>query len=258
MYISASSQLADRAADSFREPFGQVVPVNWCQMRQTIAATARAEEVRWTRPNGTKFLENHPSRLPILTQYWSTVPGFANAAVAGQAAQNSANNLPGWEWSAAFICFVMHTAGVRAVHGFGFGRRHMNYIVGALRNRERTDRTRPIWLVDHIELRREAHPQAGDLLCFNRRVNGVMVRHTYTSLRNRFWLGGNQNQPPRGSSHCSIVLGTAQVGGRRFIETIGGNEAHSVRLRHIPADQFGGLPNAQAHNIFGMIKLAEC
>jgi hypothetical protein len=242
----------------FGAPLSQIAPPNWCQMRQTIAATARAEEARWTRPNGTKLIESNPSQLAILTQYWSTVPGFGSPAAARQAALRSANDLPNGEWSAAFICFVMHTAGVRPAHGFEFGQRHMNYIVGALRNRERSDHSRPFWLVDHLELQHEAAPQAGDLLCFNRMANGAMTRHSTSSLRNQFWLGGNQNRPPRGSSHCRLVVSQTQIGGQRFIETIGGNESNSVRLRRIPADNDGMLPNAQALNIFGMIKLVGC
>jgi hypothetical protein len=264
MYISAANKLAHRDTDSFGDFLDQAAPINWCTMRQTIAAVARAEEAGWTDPSGAKMLESHPSRLPVLTQYWSTVPGFATPAAAGQAAQNSANNVRGWEWSAAFICFVMHTAGIQRAHGFEFGRRHINYIVGALRNRERSDRTRPFWLVDHVELEREAAARSGDLLCFNRPVSlpdrpPMITRHTYARLRNAFWSGGNQNRPPRGSSHCSIVVGTVTAAGGRFIETIGGNETGSVRIqRRIPVDQFGNIINPQAHRIFGMIKLVGC
>lgn len=235
-----------------------VAGVDWCAMRATIAATARAEEARWTAPNGQKYLESHPSRLPILAQYWATVPGFGTPAAAQNAAQNSANNVAGFEWSAAFICYVMHTAGVRQGHGFEFALRHMNYIVGALRNRERSDANRPFWLVDRIELRAEAQPEPGDLLCFNRVANGVMTTHSYDSLRRRFWLGGNQNAQPFGSSHCSIVVGSTVIGGQRFVERIGGNEAGSVRLQRIPTDRHGGIPNPDAHNLFGMIKLVGC
>jgi hypothetical protein len=241
----------------------QAAAVNWCQMRRTIAAIAYAEERRWTRPNGTKYQENHPSRLPILTEYWSAV-GFSATEAAG-AAQRSANDDLDWPWSAAFICFVMRQAGVQRAHGFEFGQRHMNYIVGALRNRERSDRARPFWLVDAIELQLEAVPQSGDLLCFNRLVprRGQPPRWTtysVASLRNQFWLGGNQNQPPRGSAHCSLVVGSVvdTKTGRRLLETIGGNEGGSVRLRRIPIDQSGGIPNPQAHHIFGMIKLVGC
>jgi hypothetical protein len=61
-----------------------------------------------------------------------------------------------------------------------------------------------------------------------------------------------------GFSHCRIVVGVGAARGRRFIATIGGNEANSVRLRRIPADQFGSIPNPQALGIFGLIKLIEC
>jgi len=146
----------------------------------------------------------------------------------------------------------------------------MNYIVGALRNRERSDHARPFWLVDAIELQLEAVPQSGDLLCFNRlvvpRPGQPRRRTTYSvaSLRNQFWglLGRNQNLPPRGSAHCSLVAGTVvdKKTGRPFLETIGGNEGRpgSVLLRRIPIDQSSGIPNPQAHHIFGMIKLVGC
>ena len=241
-----------------------VADIDWCQMRQTIARIARAEERRWTRPDGSKFREDHPSRLPILESYWRTVPGFTTAAAAGAAARESANN--NTAWSAAFVCFVMHTAGVRQVHGFESSRRHITYIVGALRNRERSGQNRVFWLADSIEVQNEAAPEPGDLLCFNRRVNGTMTHHSYDSLRRDYWLGGNQNRVPTGSSHCSIVIGKVERNRRWFIQTIGGNESAAgsagrgvtVGLREIPLDRFGGLPDPHAHNIFGIIKLIGC
>ena len=261
--VAMYDQLADPPMEWIGEQVAPTRPapagrVNWCQIRQAIAATARAEDARWTRPNGTKILEGDPSRLPILTRYWSAVPGFGTPAAAARAAQLSANNVLDGEWSAAFICFVMRTSGVQRAHGFEFAQRHMNYIVGALRNRERSDRTRPFWLVDRIELQQEAVPERGDLLCFNRVVNGVMTNHSYESLRRRFWSGGNQNTQPSGSSHCALVVGQLEDRGRRFVETIGGNERQSVRRQRIPVDQSGRIPNPRALNIFGMIKLIEC
>ena len=244
----------------------QPVPaINWCQMRQTIAATARAEHARWTAPNGQQILESDPSRLQILKSYWAAVPVTNPAANAAQSALDN-DNFP---WSAAFICFVMRTAGVLPVHGFQFSSKHITYIVGALRNRERSDRTRPFWLVDSIEIQREAIPEPGDILCFNRcvrarpqdhcggRPGSVRTTHTYESLRRAFW-GNNQNVQPTGSSHCAIVIGTTQIGTQRFVETVGGNEADSVRITRIPIDQNGGIANPQANNIFGMIKMIGC
>ena len=239
--------------------------MDWCRMRQTIVANARTEEARWTRPDGTKLLENDADQLLFLTAYWMAVPGFANAVDAGRAARRSAADDDDFPWSAAFICFVMHASGMRQVHGFNFGSAHMAYIVGALRNRERGAQDRPFWLVDAVELQHEAIPQPGDLLCLNRLDrNGRWTQHSYATLRNQFWgaNGANQNVAPAGSSHCTLVVGTAQQGGRRVLETIGGNEGAPVETvllrRDIQVDQNGNIPNPQAQHIFGMIKLTRC
>ena len=244
----------------------QAAPTNWCQTRATIAKIARAEERTWTQLNGSKFLESDPRRLPDLTRYWSEVPGFGSPAVAGAAARRSARDEKDWPWSAAFICFVMKKAGVKKSDGFKFAGKHMTYIVDALRNRERSDRARPFWLVDALELQLEAVPQVGDLLCFNRclkQISKTCVQwtpHSVASLRRQFCTGGNQNLTPFGKAHCSFVVGfRTEPDGSRFVETIGGNEKNSVLLQHaIPIDQAGGIPNPQAHHIFGMIKLIGC
>lgn len=243
------------------EPAEQTVDqIDWCRMRRTIVANARAEEARWTGPTGTKLEEDAASQLPFLVSYWMTVPGFRTAATAGPRAALSARDLDDGDWSAAFICFVMHASGIREAHGFHFGQRHLSYVVTALRNRERSAQDRPFWLVDHVELRAEATPRPGDLLCLNREVRGRMTTHTYSSLRNEFWIR-DRTVEPTGSSHCAIVLGTVERGGRRFVETIGGNETDSVRVSsNIPLEANGGFSAATiaAHHIYGMVKITRC
>jgi hypothetical protein len=152
----------------------------------------------------------------------------------------------------------MHASGVRRAHGFEFAARHLNYIVGALRNRERSDTTRPFWLVDHVELAHEATLEPGDLLCYNRRVNGVWTTHTYDNLRRDYWENGHQNVRPTGSSHAALVVAAGQDARGRFVQTIGGNESQSVMLRRVDLDASGGIPNAQARHIFGLIKMTGC
>jgi len=158
----------------------------------------------------------------------------------------------------------MRRAGVRRSDGFEFGGKHITYIVGALRNRERSDRARPFWLVDALELQLEAVPQLGDLLCFNRPVRRPgrppqWTQHSYASLRRQFWADRNQNRQPFGNSHCRLVVGFhAGPDGRRWVETIGGNEANSVRLKRVRINQSGGILNPQGDRIFGMIKLIGC
>jgi hypothetical protein len=248
------------ASEASEQAAGQI---DWCRMRQTIAANARTEEARWTSPTGVKLLESAATQRLLLVAYWMATGQGATAA--GSSAQQSASDVDTFAWSAAFICFILHVSGIRPAHGFNFGSAHMRYIVGALRNRERRDSDRPFWLVDGVEVQREAVPEPGDLLCFNRPVNGVMTNHSYTNLRNQFWgtNGQNQNVQPTGFSHCSLVVGTFQQGTQRFLETIGGNEGDSVRLkRNVRIDQHGGIPNPQQHAdpgpIFGMIKITRC
>ncbi len=252
--------------------YGEQAAINWCQVRQTIARIARHEERQWTRPNGTKIVESDPAMLQTLASYWATVPGFQTPQQALNAARQSAANQVDFPWSAAFICFVMHSAGVRRAHGFEFGQRHLAYIVEALRNRERSDRNRVFWLTDHLEIVNEAAPQPGDLLCFNRccaspgtrAANGCPVNtrrstHTYSNLRQRFWGPGTENTPVRGCSHTAIVIGTTVRNGRRFVQTIGGNEGNSVRINSaIELNEGGGIRNPADHHVFGMIKIIAC
>lgn len=231
-----------------------VAQVNWCQIRQAIAASARGEAARWLGANRVQLFERQRTQLPILIQYWSAVPGFSDLSDARAAARRSAADDQDWPWSAALVCFVMRAAGVVPTFGFDFSRRHLTYIVGALRNRERSDRTRPFWLSDQLELQYEVVPQPGDLLCFNREG----TNHSYESLRRQFWSGGNQDVPVRGVSHSSIVVGVRQHGARRVVETIGGNEDNSVRVAQFPLNAEGGIANPREHQMFAMIKLIRC
>jgi LAS superfamily LD-carboxypeptidase LdcB len=259
-----SWQLSERENEDFLDEeednaAEQVAGIDWCNIRRRISCVALVQEARWTRPDGTKRLENEPDMLPVLEEYWRTVPSI-NPTVKAQQSANDAT-----AWSAAFICFIIYTAGVRAAHGFEFGERHMAYIVGALRNRERSDRNRPFWLYDQVELAKEATPEIGDLLCFNRVDNGTMTNHSYANLRRQFWEP-NQNAAPTGSSHCSVVVDIISRGGRRFIQTVGGNESvpglgdrgWTVRLKEIEIDQHGAILNPNAIHVFGVIKLLEC
>lgn len=232
---------------------------DWCTWRATVVRLARAEEARWTRPDGTKIQEGDPAALPILTQYWRSVPGINAATAAAQSAGGVEAN-PFAEWSAAFISHVMAQSGATCMRGFRAGPRHLDYIVQALRNREYSSTDRPFWLVDHVELEREATPEPGDLICFNRMADGRMTNHTYSSLRDAFWNNCNDLKEARGSSHCALVVGThTNAAGQTFLETIGGNESNSVMLRrNIRLNANGNIDNPRGQNIFGMIKMTGC
>jgi hypothetical protein len=232
--------------------------LDFCTYGANVSAIALAEERAWRRPNGTRLVESDASQLPILERYWRTVPGFTTPAAAHAQALVSASNGVGGEWSAAFLCYVLSNAGVTRAHGFEFFQRHIVYIANAARNREASDRTRPFWLVDRIEMQGEALPQPGDLLCINREVSGVMTNHSYESIRNR-WVINNPAAVPTGSSHCALVVGTVNRGGQTFLETIGGNESQTVlRTSNVLLNAAGGIANPAANNIFAMIKNIGC
>ena len=231
--------------------------MDWCHIRREIGRIALQEEGAWTAGNGRKILESAASRLPFLQRYWRSVsPGMA-----AQFARESARDANAW--SAAFISYVLTQAGLGAAHGFVPSGLHMRYIVEALRNRERSDRNRPIWLYDQIEMLNEAVPEVGDVLCNNRRVqpaNGpsYITNHSYARLRRMFWSGGNQHVQPHGFSHTRVVANVIHRNGRRFLVVVGGNETNSVRQRNIETDRHGRILNPARHRLFAIIKMPKC
>lgn len=270
--LQAKPRFYDTEINESHQQYSDIAVANikWCYLRKRIVIMARREEMLWTKLDGTKYLENnHPDRISILTEYWKA--SGMSAANARAQAQVSANNARGGAWSAAFISYVMKKSGVERQHGFEFSAAHIRYIVGALRNRERSDQNRPFWLVDATELLNEATPEPGDIICFNRCArhpnpqgcrdpNSRMTSHSYDSLRRSYWHNGTrQNVQPNGFSHTSLVVGNVTRNGRRFLEIIGGNETNSVRSRtHVEINQHGNIINPAGRNIFGMIKIMKC
>lgn len=238
-------------------------PDPWCLLRQRIASVAQAELLRWRRANGSIITEGIASQLPILRAYWRTVPGRSSDRESLRMARLSAADEDLGPWSAAFICFVMRSAGVLPTNGFVYGGKHISYIVGALRNRENSDRTRPFWLLDSEEMQVQ-EPKPGDLVCLNRRYRDRNTRrirwttHSYASLRRQFWPVTHRNRVAWGHSHCALVVGRGTENGRPVIYTIGGNESNSVMRRTVVLNQNGGILNPVQNHFFGLIKLTEC
>ena len=230
--------------------------IDWCQIKQGIASTATSEEQVWTRNNGTKFVESDGAMLPRLQAYWRDGAGVGNWKAQANLSATDAN---GGAWSAAFVSWVLRTAGVPD-GTFAFSSAHIDYIVAALRNRERSDRDKPFWLYG-VDEQDQAQPQPGDILCFNRDASNF----SYTSLRNLYW--DNTNAVASAPMHCNIMTGTSQRGGRRFIQSIGGNRGIpggapnagvTVALTdEIEVDESGVLQNPPAHYL-GFIALVGC
>jgi hypothetical protein len=116
-------------------------------------------------------------------------------------------------------------------------------------------------------------PEDGDILCLNR--DGTS--HSYQSIR-QDWFVNHPNDVATGSSHCDIVIGHFEDGGRRWIETIGGNVGDTVGSRYYSLDangrlvdrvQLNGTPIAgrtdvtqavggRSPIVFGLIRLTAC
>ena len=229
---------------------------DWCAIRQSIIQTAIGEETFWTRGDGTPHEESDPDMLDQLRAYWRD---GVRASDWSTKATRSAQDLE--SWSAAFVSWVMRTAGVPAGAGFTFSARHLVYIVDALRNREASDRNKPFWFYG-IDEQDQAQPKPGDVICMNRGGS----HFTYSSLRSAF-LGNNAE--PRGETHCNIVVDTRERDGRKFLVVIGGNRAlenspdpnHGVTVRssdEIEVDDSGVILAPEDHRIFGIIALVGC
>ncbi len=117
-------------------------------------------------------------------------------------------------WSAAFISYVMRSAGAR--RRFTYSPLHADYINAAARQEGALAAERP-----------ETYPpQQGDLICLG--------RGNARALRFEDLPG------PRFLAHCDLVT-AARPG---LLDVVGGNVGASVTLKHVPTTQAGTLATA--------------
>ena len=119
-------------------------------------------------------------------------------------------------WSAAFISYVMRTAGAGA--RFPYSPSHSTYINVA---KEMKLSVTAGWVVIAERLNEYA-PLPGDLICASR----DNYRMTYAKL-----------PQARFAAHCDIVV--ARDG--QWLSVIGGNVDHTVTLKHVPLTPYGLL-----------------
>jgi len=119
-------------------------------------------------------------------------------------------------WSAAFISYVMRTAGAGA--RFPYSPSHSTYINVA---KEMKLGVTAGWVVIAERLNEYA-PLPGDLICASR----DNYRMTYAKL-----------PQARFAAHCDIVV--ARDG--QWLSVIGGNVDHTVTLKHVPLTPYGLL-----------------
>lgn len=229
---------------------------DWCQIRFNIIKSADEEQGFWLDSAGNLYTESSPDVFDMLVKYWQEGVGLS-AAEARRFATRSAADDEDYPWSAAFVSWVMRNAGVTTAMGFDFSAKHITYIVGALRNRERAQRDRPFWLygVDEIA------PQPGDIICKTRSGGAA---YTYASLKRDFFDNGNDTKSPSGKSHTDVAIGCVDRGGTKYIQVIGGNTGDddgtqdTVGMKEYELDAAGMIVRPSRYNVFGIIHLIEC
>jgi hypothetical protein len=124
-----------------------------------------------------------------------------------------------YAWSAAFISYVMRTAGAGA--RFPYASSHFVYVDIAKKMKlgQATG-----WVVVAERLSDYA-PVPGDLICYSREKRRV----TYEQLPRRHFAG-----------HCDIVVAR----GDGQISVIGGNVFNAVTMKHVPVTADGALSDA--------------
>jgi hypothetical protein len=196
----------------------EVVPFDSQAFRQMIVRTANQELARWG--NGT-IKETDPKVRQTLQDYWKTGAGV-NYSDAQLGDPNFQNDHP---WSAAFISWVMKTAG--AGSAFKYSTAHSTYTRWAKDNRLGNS-ANPFKAYRINELA----PQVGDIVCKRRAGSGA----TYETIR------------PGMKTHCDIVT---EVRPGRLV-TIGGNVSNSVAQTMLRTNAGGLLGDP---NYFAVIRI---
>ena len=192
--------------------------------RGTVIAIARREwrafgSPVWDGPADAGYdRDSRPDHQPGMWQrvadYWwlGQDYGAPEGSWSSQYNQNGtpyAGDAPAW--SAAFISYVMRTAGAGAA--FPYTPLHADYINAGARNEG----------ILHAERPETYAPQVGDLICLGRLSARTM---RFDDLPTGRFFG-----------HCDIVatIGPGQL------EVIGGNVAGGVTLKHVPVTAQGTL-----------------
>jgi outer membrane protein OmpA-like peptidoglycan-associated protein/peptidoglycan hydrolase-like protein with peptidoglycan-binding domain len=196
-------------------------------VRNNAAAAAMAEVGRWQ--NG-KLKETSPQVQTRLREYWQGA-GLSSSQAASYAANRTA-------WSAAFISWVMRTAG--AGSAFSYSPSHTTYISAAKANRE-SGSCNPFKLYRLNERR----PVVGDII-----VNSYPIKWGCK----RSGTASYDNFETQGCSHCDVVVKV--VPGQ--ITKVGGNLSDSVGMRTARTDANGYIiPGQGDEPCWGIIKVGE-
>lgn len=166
----------------------------------------------------------------------ATVPaGLARTAVADAGAADAALSraaILDTPWSAAFVSYLMKTAGFSGDE-FAFSDSHSDYVRAALEASDAEATGTPARHAFRACDAATTPPRAGDLLCATRgRSAGIT---TFDALQAALRAAPGEFLP----MHCDLVV--RADGGLSALETIGGNVANSVTLSRMTLDGDGLL-----------------
>lgn len=128
-------------------------------------------------------------------------------------------------WSAAFISYVMHQAGLDAGQ-FRYSAAHWQYVQQAFGN----DPRRAYRACDP----RNTPPNEGDLLCYSR---GPLAPDNFND-----WMNAVRQPGFFAASHCEVVVMVDRAASK--METVGGNVLQSVAMRRLKLNQEGVLSSS--------------
>jgi len=244
--IPLVSGCSDHISRSAREPnkgFSRaaVVAVALREWRLFGAPVNDDDHLNWDKP------ERNEGLWQRVGQYWliGMNPGAPESLRTGKHDEYGREFPPEddekFAWSAAFISYVMRTAG--AGSAFPYAPNHANYINAAKRM---TLGTESGWLVT-AERPSSYAPVPGDLICHGR-DRAASLRYDDLPTAELF------------PAHCDIVVGPPNSG---VISVIGGNVQDTVTMRHIPVAANGtlaGLDGAildQRHSWMTVLRVHE-
>jgi hypothetical protein len=128
-------------------------------------------------------------------------------------------------WSAAFISYLMHQAGLDTVE-FRYAAAHWQYVKQAF-----DDNPRHAYRACDP---RRTQPRNGDLLCYSR---GQTSPNDFAAWRDTVMLPGFS-----AASHCEVVVRVDRAASK--IDTVGGNVLQSVAMRRLKLNREGVLSAA--------------
>ncbi|MFL6719504.1 MAG: DUF2272 domain-containing protein [Burkholderiaceae bacterium] len=194
----------------------------WLVLDQHVAGIALSRKVNAIPGMHLAGEENAAAGEKTLRELFSVLrqqPSDVNESLRQAAVRAALSDSP---WSAAFISYVMHQAGLDDGQ-FRYAAAHWQYVKQAFS----TDARHVYRACDP----RLTPPRQGDLLCYSR---GMLAPDNFEGWLNAVNLPGFS-----AASHCEVVVIVDRAASK--IETVGGNVLQSVAMRRLKLNRKGVL-----------------